>query len=136
MAKPDKKEILANCKFAHTEEELNSLAKEIRELFPKGINLHTNTANRQPVRELADALIRFEDYYQLEATREEILAAAKKYTKDKEYDPYRQCSKYFIIKNLTKEGRGITSALATYIETARDSNTNDTIESNWIDALS
>lgn len=136
MAKPNKEEILANCKFANTEEELNNLAKEIRELFPKGFNLHTNTANRQPIREIADALIRFEDYYQLEATKEEIIAATKKYTKDKEYDPYRQCSKYFIIKNLTREGRGITSALATYIETARDSDNNDTTESNWIDALS
>lgn len=132
--KSTRESLIESCSFANNEEELNSLAGEIRLLFPKGTNIHTHTLNRQPARELADALLRFDEYYQLEATKEEILEATRKYVKDKEYDPYRQCSKYFIIKDLTREGKGITSALANYIEASRDSD-GDEPTSSWLDEV-
>lgn len=130
-----KERLIERCSFANNEEELKALASEIRLLFPKGMNVHTHTPNRQPVKELSDALLRFEEYYELDATREEIIAAATKYVREKEYDPYRQCSKYFIIKDLTREGKGITSALANYIEAARDDDSGDTTPSNWLDEV-
>lgn len=126
--------LIQECSFANNEQELISLATSVREIFPKGINKHTNTPNRQPVREVSDALLRMYDYYRIDCTREEIINAATKYVQDKQYDPYRQCVKYFIVKDLTKEGRGIVSALVTYIESARDGDENNSGDS-WVTQL-
>lgn len=133
--KTPRNQIIEECSFVSSEDELTQLATEVRELFPKGINKSTNTLNRQPVKELADALLRFYEYYNLDCTREEIIAATTKYVEDKKFDPYRQCSKYFIIKDLTKEGKGIVSALANYIEMARDGEDSGCVNNSWIDEL-
>lgn len=130
--KTPREEAIANCKFVEDENDLAALAVKLREIFPAGINRHTNTPNRQNYRQLADALLRFSEYYDLDITKEDILNAATKYNVEKKYDPYRQCSQYFIIKDLTKEGKGITSTLATYIEMAQDSD-DTTTGTSWLD---
>ena len=130
--KTPREDAIESCKFISSEVELLELAKKVREAFPAGMNRNTNTPNRQPARQLADALLRFSEYYDLDITGEDIVNAAIKYNMDKKYDPYRQSSQYFIIKDLTREGRGITSALATYIEMAQDSDESNSINS-WLD---
>ena len=130
--KTPREDAIESCKFISSEAELLELAKKVREAFPAGMNRNTNTPNRQPARQLADALLRFSEYYDLDITGEDIVDAAIKYNMDKKYDPYRQSSQYFIIKDLTREGRGITSALATYIEMAQDSDESNSINS-WLD---
>lgn len=130
--KTPREDAIESCKFISSETELLELAKKVREAFPAGMNRNTNTPNRQPARQLADALLRFSEYYDLDITGEDIVNAAIKYNMDKKYDPYRQSSQYFIIKDLTREGRGITSALATYIEMAQDSDESNSINS-WLD---
>ena len=130
--KTPREDAIESCKFISSETELLELAKKVRETFPAGMNRNTNTPNRQPARQLADALLRFSEYYDLDITGEDIVNAAIKYNMDKKYDPYRQSSQYFIIKDLTREGRGITSALATYIEMAQDSDESNSINS-WLD---
>lgn len=130
--KTPREDAIESCKFISSEAELLELAKKVREAFPAGMNRNTNTPNRQPARQLADALLRFSEYYDLDITGEDIVNAAIKYNMDKKYDPYRQSSQYFIIKDLTREGRGITSALATYIEMAQDSDESNSINS-WLD---
>lgn len=132
IRKTPRDKAIENCKFINSEGELLILAKELRETFPPGMNRHTNTPNRQPARQLADALLRFSEYYDLDITKEDILNAATKYNVEKKYDPYRQSSQYFIIKDLTREGKGITSALATYIEMAQDSD-DTTTGTSWLD---
>ena len=130
--KTPREDAIESCKFISSEAELLELAKKVREAFPAGMNRNTNTPNRQPARQLADALLRFSEYYDLDITSEDIVNAAIKYNMDKKYDPYRQSSQYFIIKDLTREGRGITSALATYIEMAQDSDESNSTNS-WLD---
>lgn len=130
--KTPREDAIESCKFISSEAELLELAKKVREAFPAGMNRNTNTPNRQPARQLADALLRFSEYYDLDITGEDIVNAAIKYNMDKKYDPYRQSSQYFIIKDLTREGRGITSALATYIEMAQDSDESNSTNS-WLD---
>ena len=130
--KTPREDAIESCKFISSETELLELAKKVREAFPAGMNRNTNTPNRQPARQLADALLRFSEYYDLDITGEDIVNAAIKYNMDKKYDPYRQSSQYFIIKDLTREGRGITSALATYIEMAQDSDESNSTNS-WLD---
>lgn len=130
--KTPREDAIESCKFISSEAELLELAKKVREAFPAGMNRNTNTPNRQPARQLADALLRFSEYYDLDITSEDIVNAAIKYNMDKKYDPYRQSSQYFIIKDLTREGRGITSALATYIEMAQDLD-EPSSSNSWLD---
>ena len=99
-----------------TDEEIHELAKQIRLCFPQGTKPETNKYFRNNSREVAQHLKRFFVAYG-DYSDEDVLDATKKYV-DSFHGDYRymKLDKYFIIKDLRKEGGDITSDLATFLD--------------------
>lgn len=127
--------IISNIDWLNSEEDLQSLAKEIREKFPIG-RMHDGIYPwRQSIRELEGALLRFFKEFGTDYTKDEILKATDNYVA--QYNPYScsmRCSKYFIIKDLSRQGGDIISDLANYIDLIRDGDA-PSQDSNWLNDL-
>lgn len=129
-------EVLKNVSWINSEEDLASLAKEIREKFPIGRMYGDIYPWRQSVRELESALIRFFGEFGTDYTRDEIIKATNLYVS--QYSPYNhnmRCSKYFIIKDLTRHGGDLISDLATYIDMIRDGDEGTNNTNNWLEEV-
>lgn len=129
-------DVITKIPYIESQEDLIALGNEIRMIFPKGMNHITKTMNRQSAKDLAKALVRFHEYYGYDYTKEEIIDATKKYieTKGDSNFVYRKCSKYFIIKDESDQGKDITSELETYISIIRD-NDEDIPSDSWVNDL-
>lgn len=130
------KEILSNVKWLSSEKDLAELAGTIRQKFPLGRMHDSIYPWRQSVRELESALIRFFGEFGTDYTKEEILKATDLYVS--QYNPYNcnmRCSKYFIIKDMSRQGGDLISDLATYIDMIRDGDTESIPSNNWLDEL-
>lgn len=122
---------------ANAEKRIQSLVKELMEIFPTGKKDGTNNMYwRCNARENTKALERFFLKYGYNTyTDEDILAAARKYVSPANGDMTNvRLLKYFIIKNvrdIDEDGRGYTrevSDLATYLDNINDCTDNPNIE--------
>lgn len=95
----------------------NTLCKEMRELFPKGMKPGTNTPWRAPTKLIEDRLRTFFKRFGM-YTEEEILDATKRYLNSYEIDDrFMRTIRYFIFKLEAKNGvQECTSDLLTYLE--------------------
>lgn len=109
-------EILADSAVKIDEKRLELLADEIKKRFPKGTTPDGKYYYHCNRREIMQSLKRFITQYG-DYPDEDILDATCRYVAHfrGNYKDMR-IAKYFIIKDLTKEGKGIISDLATFLE--------------------
>ena len=95
------KDILSNT----NDIEIDKLAKELREIYPKGMMPGTNYKWTSNPREIMDKLKRFFILFSEEKiTCDEVIQATKNYLQKMEYSPYMRLLKYFILKtNVDKD---------------------------------
>lgn len=115
-----------------TDEEIHELAKKVRLCFPQGTKPETNKYFRNNSREVAQHLKRFFAMYG-DYSDEDILDATKRYIESFHSDyRYMKLDKYFIIKDLRKEGGDITSDLATFLDNKGTEGANAINNGDWL----
>jgi len=116
------------------DDDINNLAKELKELFPKGKKDGTNYYWSDGIQLIVRRLRLFFKKYGNTYTNEQILQAADKYIKGFNGDyRYMKLLKYFIFKEKLGVGGDIEgeSELINYIENNGQEDLND----NWVTTL-
>lgn len=101
-----------------TDEELLELAKELKQIFPKGKKEGTQYYWSESAALIVKRLKSFFNRYGQEYNKDDIIEAAKKYVESFNGDyTYMRLLKYFIFRDSSKFGNDDASSdLATYIE--------------------
>lgn len=121
-------------KSSINEKELQDLAEEIREFFPKGIKDGTNTPWRCSVFEIVFRLKNLSEKTGFEINKDKIVDATKRYIKSYENDQrFMHTLKYFIYKNKFNGSEiEFESPLLNFIE---NKETKEEDESDWTKKL-
>jgi hypothetical protein len=109
------------------------IAKQLREVYPKGLKSGTNCMWRDSVAIIASKLKTLVEKYGCTFTEEEAINATKSYVESFNGDyTYMQVLKYFLLKTKTLNGdREVTSEFMSRLE--NESST--TLSNNWNDEL-
>ena len=115
-------EILADSMAFVGDDRLEPLAKTLREMYLEGKTPDGKYYYRCNVKEIMQSLKKFFLLYG-DYSDEDIIDATKRYVTCFRGNPEARVIKYFIIKDLTKEGKGIISDLSTFLENKESSTT-------------
>lgn len=110
------------------EDRFNILADKLRELYPEGRKEGTNYYWRDSTKIIARKLKALDKKYGVDFTDEQAINATKRYIDSFNGDyTYMQLLKYFIMKNVLKDGElEETSQLLSYIENENQVNNTNT----------
>ena len=111
---------------------LEKLAKDLIELYPKGLKEGTNTPWRSNIKDIVQRLKKFFKFYD-QYTYDDVLNATKLYvSRYANNKSYMRVLKYFIWKDTSKTGGNVESDLASFIDSGEDMLQS---EEDWINTL-
>ena len=119
-------------KYQRPEDDLNTLAKKLKEIFPKGKKDGTNMYWAEGILLIVRRLKLFFKKYGNEYTEDEIITAAQKYVQSFNGNyQYMKTLKYFIFKEKVGVGKDVEgeSELLNYIENAGQE---ESLRNDWM----
>lgn len=123
--------LIKSDKYIPDTSRIENLAKQMRELFPKGFKAGS-VSWRGTLKEVTESLSKFFSIYGNDYTDEQILEATRKYLEIHNNDDKARCAKYFIMKNIddiNSEGKVCKKRISDLAEMLE--NEDSEIETDW-----